>query len=155
MLTGEGPKVIEYNCRFGDPEAQAVIPRLGGDFGEVLAAAANGALRADMVTVRTEAAMCVVAAAEGYPGTPRKGDTIRGLDAAAAVDGALVFQAGTKLDGNRLVTDGGRVLAVTGLGPDLPAARDTAYKALDRIEWDGLYARRDIGHRALGHEAVE
>lgn len=150
MLTGDGPKVIEYNCRFGDPEAQAVIPRLGGDLGEVLAACAHGALTADKVSVRPEAALTVVAAAEGYPGTPRKGDVISGLDDAAAVDGALVFHAGTAMSGGDVVTAGGRVLAVTGLGADLATARDRAYVAIERISWDGMYVRRDIGHRALG-----
>lgn len=150
MLTGDGPKVIEYNCRFGDPEAQAVIPRLGGDLGEVLAACAHGSLTADMVSVRPEAALTVVASAEGYPGTPRKSDVITGLDDAAALEGALVFHAGTAAAGGDVVTAGGRVLAVTGLGVDLETARDRAYSAIDRISWDGMYVRRDIGHRALG-----
>ncbi|MCC7076615.1 MAG: phosphoribosylamine--glycine ligase [Acidimicrobiia bacterium] len=149
MLTGDGPKVLEFNCRFGDPEAQAVLPRLQGDIGEVLLAAAHGHLDPSLVTVSADAAVTVVAAAEGYPDTPRKGDPIEGLDDAAAVPGAVVFQAGTKLTDTGLVTDGGRVLAVTGLGQSLRAARDVAYTALDRIEWRGKYVRRDIGYRAL------
>jgi len=150
MLTGDGPKVIEYNCRFGDPEAQAVIPRLDGDLGEALAACAHGALAPDMVAVNPAAALTVVAAADGYPGTPRKGDVISGLDEAAASDGALVFHAGTAAAGGDIVTAGGRVLAVTGVGTDLETARDRAYTAIDHITWDGMYVRRDIGHRALG-----
>lgn len=150
MLTGDGPKVIEYNCRFGDPEAQAVIPRLDGDLGEALAACAHGALAPDMVAVNPAAALAVVAAADGYPGTPRKGDVISGLDEAAASDGALVFHAGTAAAGGDIVTAGGRVLAVTGVGTDLETARDRAYTAIDHITWDGMYVRRDIGHRALG-----
>lgn len=150
MLTGDGPKVIEYNCRFGDPEAQAVIPRLGGDLGEVLAACAHGALTADMIAVRPDAALTVVAAADGYPDAPRKGDVISGVAEAEAVEGALVFHAGTVEADGRLVTSGGRVLAVTGLGADLGSARDRAYEAIEHISWDGMYVRHDIGHRALG-----
>jgi phosphoribosylamine--glycine ligase len=149
MLTADGPKVLEYNVRFGDPEAQAVIPRLDGDFGELLASAAAGALDESAVTVSDDAAMTVVAAAAGYPGTPRTGDPIGGLDAAAAVDGAYVFQAGTAATDGGVVTAGGRVLAVTGRGPTLAAARDTAYTSLAHIDWNGMQFRSDIGWRAL------
>lgn len=149
MLTDDGPKVIEYNCRFGDPEAQAVIPRLVGDLGEILGACAHAALAADMVAVRPEAALTVVAAAEGYPEAPRMGDPISGLAEAEGVEGALVFHAGTAERDGRLVTGGGRVLAVTGSGADLATARERAYTAIDCISWDGMYVRHDIGHRAL------
>lgn len=150
MLTDAGPMVLEYNCRFGDPEAQAVIPRLVGDFGELLAATARGGLDPQMVSVLPEEAVAVVASAAGYPNDAQKGDRIGGLEEAAALSGALVFHAGTAVVDRNIVTAGGRVLAVTGLGEDLSAARDTAYKALDLIHWDGKYERRDIGYRALG-----
>ncbi len=149
MMTDDGPKVLEYNCRFGDPEAQAVISRLDCDLGELLAAAADGAFRDDVISTSSEASLCVVAAADGYPAKVRSGDEIRGVDAANSVDGAHVFQAGTRLDDAKLVTSGGRVLATTGLGENLGAARDAAYAALNEISWDGMYARPDIGFRAL------
>jgi phosphoribosylamine--glycine ligase len=150
MLTDAGPKVIEFNCRFGDPEAQAVLPRLGGDVGELLDACAAGALASVTPLVREEAALTVVAAADGYPGKPRTGDRIDGLDDAAAVEGAVVFHAGTATRDGEVVTASGRVLAVTGLHSDLAAARDIAHQALSCISWPGMYWRRDIGHRALG-----
>jgi phosphoribosylamine--glycine ligase len=149
MLTQEGPKVLEFNCRFGDPEAQAVLPRITGDLGEFLALAARGRLDPSVVGVSDGAALTVVAAAEGYPDTPRRGDLIEGLDEAAEVPDAVVFHAGTRRTDAGVVTDGGRVLAVTGVGPDLQTARDVAYSAVDLIAWPGKYVRRDIGYRAL------
>jgi len=150
MLTGTGPKVLEFNCRFGDPECQAVLPRLGGDLGELLMRTAEGILSDVAVETRVEAALTVVAAAQDYPEAPRKGDVIEGVAAAEKVPGAVVFQAGTALDSGRLVTAGGRVLAVTGTGSSLQAARDTAYQAMEKISWQGQQVRYDIGYRALG-----
>lgn len=149
MLTQDGPKVLEFNCRFGDPEAQAVLPRLTGDFGELLASAARGDLDPSVVGVSPDAALTVVAAADGYPESPRRGDLVEGLDEAGEVEGAVVFHAGTRRTEEGIVTDGGRVLAVTGVGADLQAARDVAYSAVDLIDWPGKYVRRDIGYRAL------
>ena len=147
MLTPEGPKVIEYNIRFGDPEAQVVLPLLESDLVDLLASAAEGRLRPDVRT-SSDAAVTVVHAAPGYPGLPRTGDPITGLEAARAEPGAEVFCAGVETgpDGG-LVTAGGRVLAVTGRGSDLPAARDVAYRAGAHLAWPGLQRRPDIAGR--------
>jgi phosphoribosylamine--glycine ligase len=144
MLTAQGAYVLEYNVRFGDPEAQVVLPRLDGDLGALLAEAAAGRLRT-APTVRPDAAVTVVAATEGYPASPRTGDVIDGLDAARAVEGVTVYCAGvaTGPDG-RLVTAGGRVLAVTGTGPTVAAARARAYDGIGRVSWRGLHHRSDI-----------
>jgi phosphoribosylamine--glycine ligase len=149
MLTPSGPKVLEYNVRFGDPETQVVLPRLTSDLGELLAAAASGEIGADP-TFDDGAAVAVVCAAEGYPRDLRLGDPIQGLDAARAVDGVTVFCAGVGAgpDG-RLVTAGGRVLAVTGQGPDLGAARGRAYEAVRHISWPGMHHRTDIASAAV------
>ncbi len=144
MLTAEGPKVLEFNCRFGDPETQAVIPRLDVDLAEVLHEAARGDLSVEKVAAPQGAAVNVVAAAEGYPGQTRTGDAITGLEAAGEVEGALVFQAGTELVNDELVTAGGRVLSVTGTGPTLEAARDVAYQAISKISWPGIHYRTDV-----------
>jgi len=144
MLTPDGPKVLEYNVRFGDPETQVVLPRLTSDLVELLGAAADGALGADP-TFDDGAAVTVVCASEGYPASPRTGDPIEGLDAAAAVDGVTVFCAGVgRDDAGRLVTAGGRVLNVTGQGPDLAEARRRAYEAVAHLSWPGLHHRTDI-----------
>ena len=152
MLTASGPVLLETNVRLGDPEAQAVLPRLSGRLAPVLAAAAAGALPGDLgphLAARPDAAVTIVLAAQGYPNDPRRGDPIDGLDAAAAT-GALVFHAGT-VARNRpeggFGTNGGRVLAVTALGPDIPAARAAAERAADAIAWDGLQRRHDIAAR--------
>jgi phosphoribosylamine--glycine ligase len=148
MLTPSGPKMLEYNVRFGDPETQVVLPRLTSDLGELLADAAVGSLGA-APTFDDGAAVTVVCAAEGYPRDVRTGDRIDGLDAARAVPGATVFCAGVGADdeGN-LVTSGGRVLAITGQGPDLVAARQTAYDAAAHISWPGMHHREDIAASA-------
>ena len=149
MLTPAGPKVLEYNVRFGDPETQVVLPRLTSDLGELLAAAAAGAL-AGAPTFDDGAAVTVVCAAEGYPRDVRTGDVIEGLDEARALDGVSVFCAGVGIDGEgRLVTAGGRVLAVTGQGPDLAAARSRAYDAVGQISWPGMHHRHDIASAAV------
>jgi len=148
MLTAAGPKVLEYNVRFGDPEAQAVLPRYAGDLAALLAEAAAGEL-VSVPAFDDRAAVTVVLAAEGYPRQPRTGDVIEGLDKADAADDVIVFRAGVALDGRgRLVTAGGRVLAVTGMGDDLATARDTAYAAVSHISWPGVQYRSDIARTA-------
>jgi phosphoribosylamine--glycine ligase len=149
MLTAGGPVLLETNVRLGDPEAQAILPRLDTALAPILAAAAAGALPVDLgphVPARDEAAVTIVLAARGYPGTPRRGDPIEGIEAASAA-GALVFHAGTAAR-NRpeggFGTNGGRVLAVTALGPDVPAARAAAERAADAVAWDGMHRRHDI-----------
>jgi phosphoribosylamine--glycine ligase len=149
MLTSQGPKVLEYNVRFGDPEAQVVLPRYAGNLSELLEEAASGRLESEP-QFDDRAAVTVVCATEGYPLHPRTGDVIEGLDAADAIDGVLVFRAGVALDdAGRLVTAGGRVLAVTGLGDDLASARATAYEAVSRISWPGMHYRTDIAAGAV------
>ncbi len=149
MLTAAGPRVLEFNVRFGDPEAQPLLALLEGDPAALFAAAADGALPAGPLPLRAGAAACVVLAAEGYPAAPRAGDAITGLDAAAAVEGVTVHHAGTALDGaGTLRTAGGRVLGVTATADDLPTALARCYVAADRVRWPGLHYRRDIGHRA-------
>src|SRR4051812_35529538 len=136
MLTPEGPKVIEYNVRFGDPECEVVVPRLASDLAVHLAEAATGRLETP-VEFRDDACVTGVLATEGYPANPRTGDAIAGLDAVAGLDDVIVSHAGTKARGAGVVTAGGRVLAVTALGVDLTAARAAAYDAADRISWPG------------------
>jgi phosphoribosylamine--glycine ligase len=144
MLTPDGPKMLEYNVRFGDPETQVVLPRMASDLAELLAAAAHGELR-DEPRFVDDAAVTVVCAAEGYPGPVRTGDVIDGLDAARAVDGVTVYCAGVSADADgRLVTAGGRVLAVTALAPTVAAARGRAYDAVGKIHWPGMQFRTDI-----------
>lgn len=150
MVTADGPKVLEYNVRFGDPEAQAILPLVDEDPLELFLAAARGALEARAVRVRPGAALVVVLAAAGYPADPRRGDLLEGLDEAARVPGAMVFHAGTALDeAGRFRTAGGRVLGVTGIGADFAEARERAYAAAERVRFAGCQLRRDIGHRAL------
>lgn len=150
MLTREGPQLIEYNVRFGDPEAQVLIPRLRSDLLTALIAAADGTLRSLDLRWREEAALCVVMAAKGYPGAVENGSEIRGLEAAASLDDVLVFHAGTRREGDRILAHGGRVLGVTALGRTLAVAQAKAYSAVDTIDWPGGFCRRDIGWRALG-----
>ena len=148
MLTPHGPKMLEYNVRFGDPETQVVLPRLTSDLGELLASAAAGALGA-APTFDEGAAVTVVCAAEGYPRDVRTGDRITGLHAAQSVPGATVFCAGVAADADgNLITAGGRVLSVTGQGADLESARQTAYEAVRRISWPGMHHRNDIASAA-------
>jgi phosphoribosylamine--glycine ligase len=150
MATRHGPKLVEFNVRFGDPECQVLMLRLESDLVPYLHACATGALKAMPPPVwREDAAVCVVIAAEGYPGTPRAGGAIGGLEAAEA-GGAVVFQAGTRRDaGGALVAAGGRVLNVCASGPDLRTAVDRAYAAVGRIDYADGFFRRDIGWRAL------
>jgi phosphoribosylamine---glycine ligase len=149
MLTRQGPKLIEYNVRFGDPECEALLPRLKSDLLPALLAARDGVLDGFDLRWREEAAVCVVLAAKGYPGEPVKGTEIAGLDEAAHDAAVKVFHAGTRREGGRLLADGGRVLDVVALGKDVGDARDKAYAAIERIRWPGGFCRRDIGWRAL------
>ena len=148
MLTTEGPKIIEYNARFGDPEAEVVFARYDGDLAALLAEAAAGHLESEPSFV-SDAAVNVALAAEAYPASPRTGDVIEGADVAAALPGVFVFHAGTALDAEgRLVTAGGRVLHVTALGPTLADARAKAYAAIDHVRWTGMQYRTDIARNA-------
>ncbi|QAY95949.1 phosphoribosylamine--glycine ligase [Methylovirgula ligni] len=149
ILTRDGPKLIEFNVRFGDPETQAILPRLEGDLLALMLACAEGRLAKQDFAFSAQHALTIVLAAEGYPGTPKRGTEIRGLDKAAALPGVIVTHAGTKRDGARLLADGGRVLNVTGLGATLAEAQARAYAAVDAIDWPGGFCRRDIGWRAL------
>ncbi|MBI3497034.1 MAG: phosphoribosylamine--glycine ligase [Proteobacteria bacterium] len=149
MVTAQGPKLIEYNVRFGDPEAQVLIPRLQSDLLPALVAAADGELKQFQLRWHDRAALCVVMAAKGYPEAPQRGTEIRGLDDAAALPDVIVFHAGTKEVGGRILADGGRVLGVTALGTDVAEAQRNAYAAVDRIDWPGGFCRRDIGWRAI------
>jgi len=149
MISRDGPKLIEFNVRFGDPEAQAILPRLKEDLLVLMLACAEGRLAERRLKFSPKSALTVVLAAEGYPGTPKKGSEIRGLDKAAAMPGVLVTQAGTRREGRRLLADGGRVLSVTGVGATLAEARIRAYAGVDAIDWTGGFCRRDIGLRAV------
>ncbi|MBN1269989.1 MAG: phosphoribosylamine--glycine ligase [Kiritimatiellae bacterium] len=149
MMTADGPRVLEFNCRFGDPETQAILPRWEGDILPALVACAEGRLEERHVRWRSEACVCVVMAAGGYPGAYGKGHAVEGLAEAGALPGVVVFHAGTAADSGRVVTAGGRVLGVTALGADLRAAADRAYEAAGRIRFEGVHYRRDIAARAL------
>lgn len=148
MMTAEGPLVLEYNVRFGDPETQAILPLLSEDLYLAFRAAALGTLEARPLAVKEGSAMTVVMASAGYPASARKGDLIEGLDAVPAED-RFVFHAGTRRGAEGFETAGGRVLAVTGLGADLATAAARAYAGIDLVRFDGAQVRRDIGHRAL------
>jgi phosphoribosylamine--glycine ligase len=150
MLTEAGPKLLEYNVRFGDPECQVLMMRLMSDIVPALIATRDGILREVDLRWYDETALCVVMAAKGYPDDPQRGSEIRGLDAAGSENEVKIFHAGTKRDGERLLADGGRVLGVTALGSDIGTARDRAYRAIDKIDWPGGFCRRDIGLRRGG-----
>jgi len=149
MITAAGPKLIEYNVRFGDPETQVLMLRLKSDLLPALLATADGVLKTFDVRWHDDAAITVVMAASGYPGDYAKGSEIKGLDAAQAVEGVEIFHAGTAREGDRLVATGGRVLNVTARGKTLAEARERAYAAVGRIDWPGGFCRSDIGWRAL------
>ncbi|MFA6849507.1 MAG: phosphoribosylamine--glycine ligase [Selenomonadaceae bacterium] len=148
MITVDGPKVIEFNARFGDPETQVVLPLLESDFLEVMLACINGTLKNTEVKWKKEAAVCVVMAAGGYPKSYNKGDEITGLDAAEAA-GTLVFHAGTTVKDGKIVTNGGRVLGVVATAPDIKGAVDKAYAGAKKINFANVHYRKDIAHRAL------
>ncbi len=149
MLTAAGPKVLEFNCRFGDPECQPLTLRLAEDLFPLLHAVAGGGRLPTAVRWRNEAAVCVVMASGGYPGDYATGKAISGTEEAERVEGVTVFHAGTALKDGRLVTAGGRVLGVTALGPDISAAIERAYGAVSRICFEGMHFRKDIGRKAL------
>jgi len=152
MITTDGPKLIEYNVRFGDPETQVLMLRLKSDLLPALLACADGVL--DRLDLRwsDDAALTVVMAANGYPGSPEVGSEIKGIDAAAAVEGVEIFHAGTRRDGDRLLAHGGRVLNVSAVGSTVAEAQVRAYEAAARIDWPGGFFRRDIGWRAVERE---
>jgi phosphoribosylamine--glycine ligase len=150
MLTPNGPKVIEFNVRFGDPEAQVILPSLEGPFADVLLACANGRLdQAPPLTLSKDKFVGVVLASGGYPGAMEMGKTITGLDTAAAIDGVVVFHAGTRQDGDRIVTAGGRVVTIVGQGASYEDAMAKAYDGVKCIAYDGMEFRTDIGRKAI------
>ncbi|MEZ0244348.1 MAG: phosphoribosylamine--glycine ligase [Sphingomonas sp.] len=154
MLTAQGPKLIEYNARFGDPECQVLMPRLQGDLLEYMIACDKGTLGTLPAPVfSNDTALAVVMAAAGYPGTPETGGSIGGVDAVEAT-GAIVFHAGTRLDGGKLVASGGRVLAVTATGADVRAAQSAAYRGVDALDFPTGFCRRDIGWREVERETA-
>ena len=155
MLTADGPRLIEYNVRFGDPECEAIMPLIEGDFGELLAAVAGGRL-AEIAppNLAQRHAVTIVVAARGYPGTPASGGAIRAIEAAEQVEGVTVFHAGTALGAAGLVASGGRVLAVTAVAESFANARARAYRAVDQIDFADGFHRRDIGWRELAREAT-
>jgi phosphoribosylamine--glycine ligase len=149
MLTKSGPKILEFNARFGDPETQVYLTRLENDLVELLDASVSGTLDKIELKWKAAASVCVVMASGGYPGNYAKGKPIRGLDEAAKLPGVKVFHAGTAKNGNEIVTNGGRVLGVTALGKDLKAAQSAAYAAVEKINFDGVQFRRDIAAKAF------
>jgi phosphoribosylamine--glycine ligase len=159
MLTESGPKVIEFNCRFGDPEAEVILPLIEGDFATLLMSVAEGRLpgracvppASALPAGRTpsQAAVCVVMSSPGYPDTYPTGLPIEGLEEAGRLPSVTVFHAGTRREGRQIVTDGGRVLAVTGLGTTYAEAAGRAYDAVDCIHFDGAHYRRDIARRVI------
>lgn len=149
MITAGGPKVVEFNCRFGDPETQAVLPLLDGDLAQIMYACTQGTLRRDMVHWKQGAACCVIMASKGYPASSHKGDVISDLD--AVDDDIVVFHSGTKKADGLYQTNGGRVLGVTAVGDSLQEAIDKAYANVRRISFDGQQVRSDIGAKGLRH----
>jgi phosphoribosylamine--glycine ligase len=149
MLTAEGPKVLEFNVRFGDPECQALMVRLRSDLFELMERTVTGTLAGTRIEWDRRASACVVLAAAGYPGSYEKGQEIRGLEVVREWPNGVVFHAGTAMRNGHIVTNGGRVLGVTALGRDVAAAVTEAYRTVEQIQWDGVHFRRDIGQRAL------
>jgi phosphoribosylamine--glycine ligase len=149
MITAEGPKVLEFNARFGDPETQSYMRLLDSDLVEVIEACIDGRLDEVELKWKPGFAATIVAASGGYPGDYKKGIPINGIEQAEALDDIVVFHAGTKLDGGQLMTSGGRVLGVTATGTSLQEALDKAYNAIKLIKFDGIYYRRDIGLKSL------
>ncbi|MBS0537850.1 MAG: phosphoribosylamine--glycine ligase, partial [Proteobacteria bacterium] len=153
MIGRNGPKLIEYNCRFGDPETQPMMMRLKSDIVPALIACADGGLKHLDLRWSDDAALTVVMAANGYPDAYKKGSEIRGLDAAGKVEGVQVFHAGTKAQDGHIVANGGRVLNVTAMAPTVEEARARAYKAVDLIDWPEGFCRRDIAWRAVARRS--
>jgi phosphoribosylamine---glycine ligase len=153
MITKDGPKLIEYNVRFGDPETQVLMLRLMSDLVPALLACRDGVLRNFDLRWYSDSALTVVMASKGYPGEYARGSAIEGLDAAAAVEGVEIFHAGTKADSGRILANGGRVLNVSALGRNIGEAQMRAYAAVDKIRWPEGFCRRDIGYQAVAREA--
>ncbi len=149
MIGKDGPKLIEFNTRFGDPETQVILPRIDDDLLTLLEVSARGKLEATRVKLKPVSALTVVLAAKGYPAAPQKGGEIEGVDKANALEGVVVTHAGTKRSGEKIIANGGRVLNVTGFGPDVRTARERAYAGVDVIDFPDGFCRRDIGWRAL------
>jgi phosphoribosylamine--glycine ligase len=152
MITKDGPNLIEYNVRFGDPETQVLMLRMQSDIVPALLASCDGQLKSFDLRWFNEAALTVVMAAKGYPGSYERGSEIKNLDAAGKTDGVEIFHAGTKTDGARILANGGRVLNVTGHGKTVSEAQARAYAAIDKIDWPGGFCRRDIGWQAIKRE---
>jgi phosphoribosylamine---glycine ligase len=152
MITADGPKLIEYNVRFGDPECQVLMLRLMSDLVPALLASRDGMLKSFDLRWYPQAALTVVMAAKGYPGNYARGSVIEGLDEAAAIEGVEIFHAGTKAEGSKIVANGGRVVDVCGLGSSVRQAQARAYEAIARIRWPGGFCRHDIGWRAIERE---
>ena len=152
MLTKEGPKVIEYNCRFGDPETQVALPLMETDLVDVIMASLSGKLDSLEVKCYNECAVCVVIASGGYPGSYETGKPIHGLEEAGALEGVTVFHAGTRIQDGQIVTSGGRVLGVTGVGETFAQARDRAYAGVSKISFEGMHYRKDIGERVISNQ---
>jgi phosphoribosylamine--glycine ligase len=155
MITAQGPKLIEFNVRFGDPECQVLMLRLKSDLVPALIAARDGVLKSFDLRWHADVALAVVMAAKGYPGTYAKGSAIGGLDAAAAIAGVEIFHAGTRAEGGKILADGGRVLDVCALGRSVEEAREHVYAAIEKIRWPEGFCRRDIGWRAVAREGVQ
>jgi len=155
MIDREGPKVLEFNARFGDPETQPLMMRLDTDIVPLLLATITGGLKGEEVSWKSQSSVCVVMASQGYPGPYEKGKRISGLEAAGSLEGIQIFHAGTLNQGDQVLTNGGRVLGVTSLGDDIAQAVERAYQAVRRINWDGVYYRSDIGYRALKRQLTQ
>jgi phosphoribosylamine--glycine ligase len=154
MLTQDGPKVLEFNCRLGDPETQAIAARMDFDLGDVLNDVAAGKLRPQKLKWKAGASACVVLASGGYPGKFESGKEIHGLEAASKITDVKILHAGTKRQGGKILTSGGRVLGVTAAGETLDAALEKAYQAAGKIHFDGMHYRRDIGRHGLQSSAA-
>jgi phosphoribosylamine--glycine ligase len=152
MITAHGPKLIEYNVRFGDPECQVLMLRLMSDLVPALIASRDGQLKNFDLRWHGEAALVVVMATRGYPGSYGKGSVIAGLDAAGALEGVEIFHAGTRAEGERITANGGRVLGIAATGASVGEAQRRAYAAVDKIDWPGGFCRRDIGYLAVARE---
>ncbi len=150
MITADGPKVLEFNVRFGDPETQVILPRLKSDLLELILKSVDKKLEGHTLVWDARACVCVVAASGGYPGKYEKGKLIKGLSDVDCAKEGIVFHAGTKKQGDEIITSGGRVLGVTSLGNDIKSAIDNTYAVLDKISFDSMFFRRDIGKKALG-----
>lgn len=149
MITGKGPMVLEFNVRFGDPETQVIFPRLKSDLVDVMLACIEGDLDKMELEWDKRACLCVVAASKGYPGSYENHKEIKGLLDASKIKDVVVFHAGTSSENGKIFTSGGRVLGVTGLGKDIRSARDAAYRTVEKIRFEGMQYRRDIGDKAI------